>query len=387
MNRLVATACLLCALAPSVASADAALRLAPGDVLAVRVARLPELDRDAMIGPDGALRLGGLAIPVAGRDLDGAHEAITQALADRLGAAPPFVMVDVAEWRPVTVYGAGTRGGDVAWRPDMTVRRALASVDGRPRGEDQPPLQEILEAQRARTRILDETDRLARALVRIAILEAELGLEPQQMTDAEPAPAVLDRFRRIETQMHMLRRDRLAQQRDNLQSQRDLAIRQLGSMDEELQLQRRRVGIFEEQVTVSEALSARGLATQDRASNRQTDLMGAQLVVVRLLSDRADAETQQILIDSLITELQTNWTLELTRDLSEARSTASAARNALDLAHRDLAASEEAVGTGALEPGARRYAIHRTTEGGTALIAAEADTVVLPGDVIEVSRQ
>ncbi|RGP36331.1 polysaccharide biosynthesis/export family protein [Pseudotabrizicola alkalilacus] len=364
-------------------------RLAPGDVLTIRVARLPELDRDAMIGPDGTIRIAGRAVAVSGMDLDAAHNAIVTAVKQETGAAPPFVLVDVLEWRPVAIYGAGVRSGDVPWRPDMTVRRAVATVDSRLRDDDSPQLIEVLEGQRAATRILDETDRLARALVQISILKAELD-DGAALADAgadELDPAVLDRIRVIEAEVHALRRERLAQQRENLASQRLAVTRQIDSMAEELDLQRRRVGLFEEQLVTAETLTARGLSTQDRVSNRQADLMNAQLLVVRLISERAEAESRQILIDSLINELGTSWTLDLTTELNTAQATAISARNALALARQDLAASEQILGAVSLEPAKTAYAIHRKAETGVVALAAEADTAVQPGDIIQVIRK
>ena len=369
---------------------DGVLRLAPGDVLTIKVARLPELDRDAMIGPDGTIRLAGTAVVVAGQDLDGAHRAVVAALTRETGAEPVFVLVDVSEWRPVAVYGTGVRSGELAWRPDMTVRRAVATVDSRQRDENAPQLLEILESQRAETRILDETERLARALVRSAIFEAELAGVPLPLIDAGDsgvAAAVLERISAIETKVQALRRERLVQQRENLEAQSGSVARQIASMAEELDLQRRRVGLFEDQLVASESLTARGLSTQDRVSNRQADLMNAQLLVVRLRSEQAEADARQLLIDSLISELATSWTLDLTTELNDARSTAIAARNALALARRDLAASEQILGTVTLEPATTSYVVHRKGEDGFVMIAADAGTAVLPGDIIQVVRK
>lgn len=373
------------------------LRLFPGDMLAIRVARLPDLNRDAMIAPDGTIRVGGTSVMVGGLHLDDAHGAIVAALTRETGVEPTFVLVDVAEWRPVAVYGAGVRGGELPWRPGMTVRRALASVNTRQRDEGAPQLLEILEVQRAGTRILDEANRLAHALVRIAIIETELGV---QVADAghrdggfadalqfEAVLAALDRVRAIETEVHALRRARFEQQRENLNAQRMLLVAQIDSLSDELELQRRRVVLAEEQLATTEQLSARGLSTQDRVSNRQADLMNAQLLLIRILSERAAAETRLVLIDSTIEELATSWTLDLTTELNGARNEAVAARNALALARRDLAAGEDVVGSIRVDGFMYSYAIHRNAGNGIEAVMAGPDTPVLPGDVIEVIRK
>ncbi len=184
-----------------------------------------------------------------------------------------------------------------------------------------------------------------------------------------------------------LRRERLDQQRENLEGQRDLVANQIDSMVEELDLQRRRVTLYEKQLAATEVLNARGLATQDRVGNRQTDLMNAQLLVVRLLSEKAEAEGRLVMIDSLINELETDWTLGLTNELNDAQNTAVAARNALDLARRDLEVSEQVLGIVTVDSAAQAYMIHRQSDGEMKLVAAEPDMAVLPGDIIQVVRK
>jgi polysaccharide export outer membrane protein len=396
--RFVLQPLVLCgALLAAAAGSAQDLRLAPGDVLTIQVARLPELDRNAMIGLDGTIRVGGASVFLDGLDLDGAHRAVVAALTRETGVEPSFVLVDVAEWRPVAVYGAGVRGGELPWRPGMTVRRALAAVNTRQRDEDAPQLLEIFEVQRAGTRILDEANRLARALVRIAIFEAELGVKTADagsgdigsanIPETSAVSAAMDRFRAIETEVHSLRRARTQQQQENLAAQRTLIADQIESLTEELALQRRRVALSEEQLATTEQLSARGLSTQDRVSNRQTDLMNAQLLLIRILSERAAAETRLALIDSAVAELATSWTLELTNELKDARNEAITARNALTLAHHDLAAGEEVVGGIGVDRLNHGYAIHRNVGAEVEALAAGPDTTVLPGDVIEVIRK
>ncbi|MEB8387397.1 polysaccharide biosynthesis/export family protein [Rhodobacteraceae bacterium KMM 6894] len=365
------------------------LRLAPGDILAIRVARLPELDRDAMVGMDGKIRVAGVSVTVAGQDLDGAQAAIAAALTKATSVSPSFILVDVAEWRPIAVYGAGVRSGQLPWRPGINVLAAVASLGSSRRDEDAPQLLEILEAQRAATRVLDETDRLARALVQIEIFEKELGHEPSvsAVDIGGLDPDLLAPVRAIEARVHALRRGRLEQQRVSLIAQRESVARQISSMTEELALQRDRVVLFEEQLATSETLSARGLMTQDRVSNRQADLMTAQLLVIRILSERAEAETSLALIDSMVGELATGWTLDLTVELRNAKNEAIAARNAVTLARRDLAASEQIIGTVDLQDATHTYAIHRTGPDGPTVFSADSTTALLPGDVIQVVRK
>ena len=60
-------------------------RLQIGDRLEISVIRVPDVGREAMIGPDGAVRVGGVVVDVAGMTLRDAGAAIAGALSETLG--------------------------------------------------------------------------------------------------------------------------------------------------------------------------------------------------------------------------------------------------------------------------------------------------------------
>ena len=130
-------------LAPLPAQAEGYV-LQPGDRVDIRVAGLPNLDRDLRIGADGTLSL-----PLIGRVSLGGQTvgAAEQDVARRFGEvasrqrtlegretlfpiSPSEVSLSVTEFLPVYVSGEVKAPGAFAFTPGLTVRRALTLSGG-----------------------------------------------------------------------------------------------------------------------------------------------------------------------------------------------------------------------------------------------------------------
>ena len=136
---LVAVA-LLCSMAP----AKAEYRLSAGDVLQISVARLPELNQRVPVQIDGSI-----SFPLLGKVLvAGLSPAEVQAKVQALLAVKAFrqrtadgrdvsvtieadeVTATIAEYRPIYVNGDVSKPGELAYRPRLTVRQAIALAGG-----------------------------------------------------------------------------------------------------------------------------------------------------------------------------------------------------------------------------------------------------------------
>lgn len=137
---LAATISLLPSLVPS-AAAQESYRLKPGDVVRVEVLEDGNLNRDALVLPDGriSLPLAG-TVPAAGRSLDAIQADLVNLLAPNF-AAPPTVFVSLSQLaapaapataRTVSVFlmGESANPGKLDVAPGSTVLQALAQSGG-----------------------------------------------------------------------------------------------------------------------------------------------------------------------------------------------------------------------------------------------------------------
>jgi polysaccharide export outer membrane protein len=124
--------------------AAAEYRLAAGDAIEVSVASNPELlQRRVMIEPDGDISVALLGtLKAAGLTLSELRSKIRAELAKKVvnqrtaGGAqlqtilPEDVSVAVAEYRPIYIKGDVAKPGEQAFRPNLTVRKAIAVAGG-----------------------------------------------------------------------------------------------------------------------------------------------------------------------------------------------------------------------------------------------------------------
>lgn len=132
-------------LAPANAN-DAApeYRISPGDRLELKVVGLPELGQKALVDINGNVPLPLLgAVKVSGLTLAEVQDKVRAGLSGKIvyrrapdGKKVPNIadideiLVEVAEYRPIYVNGDVPRGGELAYRPGMRVRQALSLAGG-----------------------------------------------------------------------------------------------------------------------------------------------------------------------------------------------------------------------------------------------------------------
>jgi polysaccharide biosynthesis/export protein len=132
----------------SIAAAIAAAEylLSPGDTLELNVIGVPELQQRAGVGSDGMISLPLVGdIQAAGRTLKDVRSDVRAALTRQpfrraanseagstsvYNIAPPEITLRIAEFRPVYVTGDVAHPGQVAYRPGVTVRQAVALAGG-----------------------------------------------------------------------------------------------------------------------------------------------------------------------------------------------------------------------------------------------------------------
>lgn len=119
-------------------------RIGPGDRLELRVVGLPELGQKALVDINGNLPLPLLgAVKVSGFTLAEVQDKVRAGLSGKIvyrraldGKKVPNIadideiLVEVAEYRPIYVNGDVPRAGEVPFRPGMRVRQALSLAGG-----------------------------------------------------------------------------------------------------------------------------------------------------------------------------------------------------------------------------------------------------------------
>jgi polysaccharide export outer membrane protein len=189
----------------SLGAAEPIYRLQIGDVISISVAGFPELSQRATIQIDGGItdvllgRVDAAGLGIAelqGRMRDLLSSRIYQkmistgqAIAVRI--SPDALTLDIASYRPVYVDGDVAKPGELAFRPGLNVRQAIALAGGYDVLQGGPKNAErLLQASDLRS----EADHLIATREatrdRIAVLRAILGLQKGNNQDipARPEP-------------------------------------------------------------------------------------------------------------------------------------------------------------------------------------------------------
>ena len=403
VRRAVGAAGLLALGLSSAARAEYLIQ--PGDTLEITVAGLPDLKHRGVVGPDGAMTVPMIQpIRIGGLDLAATLRAVKEQLSRKLyqqrmpdgresvtAIAPDAVTVTIAEYRPVYLNGDVTKPGAQAYLPGMTVRQAVALSGGYEimRFRMQNP---FLEAADLRNEYQTLWMRYVERQAEIWRLTAQLGAKGQsasvleKMTQA-PLPA-----------------EALAAVRSGAQQQLDLATDRLQSEKAFLQ---KAVKLADDQIVLLRARQAKDdenveVDTSDYAKLKEFSVRG-NLPMTRL------SEARRLFLFSATQSLQTSVQLTTTqreRDESQrrmsrldevARAEALAAMEKA-VAERDAVRSKlQAVGekityTGMIRSQLSRGGgaspqiriVHPKVSGGASEAATE-DSLVLPGDTIEVA--
>lgn len=128
---------------PTWARAAEAYKLQPGDIIDFSVAALPNLNRRMKVGPEGQVNVPLIGwIDAANLTLRQVEEAVRKALPDavyrqRVDGDELLIVVradeismEISEFRPVYVTGEVASSGSQSFRPQMTVRQAIAVAGG-----------------------------------------------------------------------------------------------------------------------------------------------------------------------------------------------------------------------------------------------------------------
>lgn len=331
---------------------------------------------------------------LAGMQLGAATTALEAAFRRAFGR-PAEVRIAILERQPIYVLGAVRAAGAFAYRPGMTVLQALATAGGPPdaTGDASASIETIREGQL----LYQAQARLARLLISRARLEAlradtdtlALPAELSGRRNAADTPIELDG---LLADLLAGARAGLRAERGRYEQQRALAEQQLQVATTELRAQQLRFDQLDalvarktDRLRELETIAARGSVAHFKLTDIAAD-------IADVAARREDARVGIAQGDRRLLEAQTQLArlvlehgagidkalAEVEQDIAETKPRIAAMHAVLQVLRGATAAAAQ----NAAAP--LSFVITRRTEAGPAIVAADAQTGLLPGDVIEV---
>lgn len=392
-------------LASAMAPAAAEYRLSAGDVVELSVVGLPDMRQRSQVDLDGKVSLPLVgAIQAAGLPLTELRAKIQELIARKavrqrtdggrelpVVIEPDEVTLNIAEYRPVYVNGDVSKPGEVPFRSDMTVRQAVALAGGYDvmRFRINNP---FIQAADLESDLKTFAAEHFRQQTRIARLETELktlsDIPPQTAGLRAPvAPALVAQIRDLETEQFKLRAADLARERASLQTLIRFGEVELLSLSVQREREAEGAKVDEEDFKRISGLFDKGNVPITRLTDtrRIVLLSSTRLLQTGVQIERVRRERELDL--RKLQKLDDDRRLEVARELQDARvqlaSTGAKIEAASDkLLYTATVRSQLVRGTGGRPD---LMVVRRQESGQRRSFAADEDTELRPGDVVEVS--
>jgi polysaccharide export outer membrane protein len=370
---------------PVVPSAD--YRLAPGDRLTIVVYDQPQLSGQFII--DGG---GGVLLPLAGGvsltglTLADAQKLIQDRFADGV-LVQPAVSVRITEYRPIFVTGSVRKPGSYRFMIGQSVKAAIAAAGGEGEPFEQNFNGAVSDYITAEQRVRQLEADHSVLLMRKARLEAQrdgndnfimpmlVGLSRRNVDFEVAYSAENDTFARL-AEMYRSQVQALQNQRPRVQAEIDAVTNQIVKQKEHL-------GIVDSHLEDLETLFGKGLLRKDVLLNEQIQktlvegqLSNLQAQVARLRQNMGE-------LDIKLGDVKSAYLRQTLADLQDTSQRLREVETGLGPAHRLLEVKAQGASGDVDEPD---YAIRisRVRDGGMVTVDASEETMLSPGDVVEV---
>jgi polysaccharide biosynthesis/export protein len=321
-------------------------------------------------------------IQAQGQTTEQLRVKIQQLLAVKQIVRDPELVVSLAELRPIYIGGNVVKPGEFSFKPGLTVRKALAMAGGLGTAESRT-LAALIEFSTAKAEVGETSISIAVQRLRIARINAELNDDPEvKFGDRDPSirPELWGALRNAEAAQftaHQSERDR----------QRQYFERTLKVVQTEVEFLKKAEEEQQQQLTqqISDAarihdMLQRGISTIARAEDEQRAIATIRW---QILDVQARAQTAEREMETLRKEAE-NFEGERRNKLFSALQDATA--SATTLSYR-LASAREKVryaGGSSKTEAKPRVVIYRNLDGTQREIDANEESVLAPGDVLEV---
>lgn len=374
-----------------------------GDVIEIAVAGIPELRARSSVQPDGAISFpligevnvagltpaelretlrGRFALKVyPARNNDG-REVLVIVKADQVTAA-------IVEYRPVYVDGDVAKPGELTFRPEMTVRQAIALAGGVDIGA-RLLANPVLAAAEAKGEYETACLELAKADARVARLRGELkgsdsldGFKPETVAVSQAALAKIEEG---EGKILQARLTDYRREREFLQT----SISQLGDRAAVLERQQKeeeegaRADTEELRRTID--MLNKGNVTNPRVLDARRALLLSQTRALQVTDGVLLLKKQSTEAERQLQHLDDDRRTELLKDLQEATTATDALKIKRDAALEKLNLASTPRSRFSIDDGSQmEIRLVRDDQGGATKMTVGSDFQLEPGDVIEVA--
>lgn len=353
----------------------------------------PAITNTYMINASGSLSLPFAGeVQAAGKTTQQVAAEIAHSVQQKLGLIDlPEASVEVLEFRPVFVSGVVQIPGKYPFEPEMTVLKAVSLAGGMRRSTDEGQRfeRDFFNAEGSYVVLVAERNRLLATLARIKAELENAGsiTTPSELADDPQANALMS----AEKEIMSSRTDSVKLQLSALDELKTLYEAEIVSLEKKMVVQNRQMELAKNELASIGSLADRGLVVNSRLMDLKTSVadMEGKLLDLDTASLRAKQEVNKARRDA--TDLENDRKAELA---IENRTTQAALdENNLKLAMykklmaEALVSAPEAAGLaagGAAAP-VMRFSIVRSANGKTQEIAAQENTVLVPGDVVKVA--
>ncbi len=370
-------------------AAEANYKLDTGDIVEIDIFGMPEFKRRATVNIDGDVAIpfvGGLH--ASGLSLAELRSSIGAALIGVGAMQSPQVTVEIAEHRPFFISGDVSRPGATAYRKGLTVRHAIALSGGfdalRFRSEN--PLMAAPELRAKHQALLLD---LARAEARIASVQAEIGnqtdFEMEAASSTQGASAkVIEEITKAERHSLAARMQEWAKQHEFHRVKIEQAREQVAALTGSLEQQSEAAKYQKAAMERTTANVMKGVTAINRGDEERRSLALMKSTETDTRSRLASASTD---LANAVRELD-RMSADRAASLQKSFEAATVEREKLKLDLRAM--TEKLLYAGALKAqmgkaAAPEITIHRNADGEKTSFSADQDTLIKPGDLIEIA--
>jgi exopolysaccharide production protein ExoF len=366
------------------------------DRLRIKIFQFPELSGEytvssrgtILIPPIGEMSVAGSSVTDISNDIS--KRFIKAGISDKPGAS-----VDVIQSRPIYVVGDVSKAGEYSYRTGMTVLQAISLAGGWFRVND-PGLMRL---DREAITIRGDMRNLVRWYYQLVAQRSRLNAELALRTDVDFPEDLLKRAERDPSVAKLLDEERsflsisvsaLTKHIDSLERTRTLYEDEIKAVLRQIEATKAQARSVREERKEVDALFARGLGTINRKSNlerleAQVEMteQGYQTLLLRARQNISQVDQK---IFDLKHERNTKLNGELQRTRLELEQVAMKIDTSQNLLREVRSVGPSLVSTSSDMVEGRSLTIVRVQDGKTAIIEADENTELYPGDVLKVEK-